>query len=150
MGVLTPADIHGKRVGHWGLGDEELIRQMLRRLNAPRDSVVLAPQAPGGLDLIVGNVDCASVMAYNEYWQVMQAGVPPSDIIMVSPEVFGIPHIEDGLYVMADRLESPEFRAQVVGLVRALHQGWREAAIAPTLFDIKYPRLRIFHKARAG
>ncbi|WP_083908717.1 TRIC cation channel family protein [Thioalkalivibrio thiocyanodenitrificans] len=133
MGVLTPADIQGKRVGHWGLGDEEIIRQMLRRLDAPRDSVVLAPQAPGGVDLIVGNVDCASAMAYNEYWQVMQGGVPPSDIIMVSPEVFGIPHIEDGLYVMADRLESPEFRAQMVGLVRALRQGWREAAIAPTL-----------------
>jgi NitT/TauT family transport system substrate-binding protein len=132
-GVLTPADIKGKRVGHWGLGDEEIVRQMLRRLDVPVDSVVLVPQAPGGVDLMIGNVDCASVMSYNEYYQVLQAGVPPSDIIMVSPEVFGIPHIEDGLYVMAERLDSTEFRGQMVALLRALRQGWREAGIASTL-----------------
>lgn len=132
-GVVVPEDIKGKQVGYWGLGDDQIIRAMLQRLNIPVESVELVRQKPNGEDLISGNLPCATSMTYNEYWKVIEAGVPTSDLVMVNPESFGIPHIEDGLYVMAERLDSPDFRKQLVGFIQALRQGWRETRIAPTL-----------------
>jgi uncharacterized membrane protein YeiH len=72
-------------------------------------------------------------MNYNEYWKILDAGVPASDLIVVEPEKYGSINIEDGLYVMRDRLQDPNFRDQMVRLMRALRKGWAEARIAPTL-----------------
>ena len=132
-GVVVPDDIKGKKIGYWGLGDDQIVKAMLRRLNIPIDSVELVRQKSNGRDLISGELPCVTSMTYNEYWKVIEAGVPTSDLVMVNPESFGIPNIEDGLYVMAERLESPAFREQLVDLIQALRQGWREAEIAPTL-----------------
>ncbi len=132
-GVVVPEDIKGKKIGYWGLGDDQIVKAMLRRLNIPVDSVELVRQKSNGRDLISGELPCVTSMTYNEYWKVIEAGVPTSDLVMVNPESFGIPNIEDGLYVRAERLESPAFREQIVDLIQALRQGWREAEIAPTL-----------------
>ncbi len=132
-GVVVPEDIQGKQVGFWGLGDDAILKEMLRRLNIPVDSVELVPQRPNGEDLISGRLPCATAMIYNEYWQILAAGVPASDLVVVEPERFGIPHVEDGLYVLAERLDDADFRQQLVGLVKALRQGWLEARAAPTL-----------------
>ncbi|WP_161491121.1 TRIC cation channel family protein [Polynucleobacter hirudinilacicola] len=132
-GVFTPKDITGKKIGVWGLGDELVVNEMLNRLEIPQTSVELIRQAPNGQDLIDGKVACATTMAYNEYWQILEKGIPSTDLIVISPELFGIPHIEDGLYVMTDRLSSSVFRTQMVKLVKGLRTGWKEARIAPTL-----------------
>lgn len=132
-GVYTPHDIKGKHVGVWNLGDQFVIQKMLRRLGIPLSSVKLVPQLPDGKDIVSGKLPCGSAMTYNEYWQIMQAGVPPGDLLLVSPEEFGIPHIEDGLYVVTERLSAPGFKQDLVRLVRALRRGWQEAKTAPTL-----------------
>ena len=132
-GVFTPKDITGKKIGVWNLGDETVVKEMLELLNIPPNSAEIIQQAPNGQDLIDGKVACATAMTYNEYWQILDKGVPSSDLIVINPELFGIPHIEDGLYVMTDRLNSPIFREQLVKLTKALRTGWSEARIAPTL-----------------
>ncbi|WP_198411250.1 ABC transporter substrate-binding protein [Marinimicrobium alkaliphilum] len=132
-GVIVPEDIRGKQIGYWGLGDDEIVKEMLRRLEIPLDSIELVRQRPHGLDLIEGTLPCATAMTYNEYWRIMAAGVPASDLVLVEPERFGLPHIEDGLYALSDRLESDVFRDQLTRFVRALRQGWVEAWAAPTL-----------------
>lgn len=132
-GVYTPKDIEGKKVGVWNLGDELVVREMLRRLSIPPQSVELFAQRAAGLDLVEGVAPCVTAMTYNEYWKILKAGIPPTDLIVVSPELFSIPHVEDGLYVLTDRLSSAEFRDQIARFVRALRQGWQEARIAPTL-----------------
>ena len=132
-GVFTPKDITGKKIGVWNLGDQTVVKEMMDLLDIPQSSVQIIQQAPNGQDLIDGKVACATAMTYNEYWQILASGVPSSDLIVINPELFGIPHIEDGLYVMTDRLSSPAFREQLVKFTRALRTGWKEARIAPTL-----------------
>ncbi|ANI99731.1 hypothetical protein A8O14_06355 [Polynucleobacter wuianus] len=132
-GVFTPQDMVGKKVGVWEVGDEALVKKMIQLLSIPPESVELVKQAPNGQDLVDGKVACATIMTYNEYWQILAAGVPASDLIVISPDLFQIAHIEDGLYVSTERLKSPIFREQLVRLVKALRQGWAEARIAPTL-----------------
>ena len=132
-GVLTAKDMVGKKVGVWEIGDELVVKEMMKALSIPSSSVELIRQAPNGKDLINGNVACATVMTYNEYWDLIAQGVPTSDLILINPALFQIPQIEDGLYVSTERLSSPIFREQLVRLTRALRRGWSEARIAPSL-----------------
>jgi uncharacterized membrane protein YeiH len=125
--------MHGKKIGVWGVGDQDIVMEMLRKLSIPSNQVELIKQRPDGKDLIDRNVACATAMNYNEYWKILDAGVPASDLIVVEPEKYGSINIEDGLYVMRDRLQDPNFRDQMVRLMRALRKGWAEARIAPTL-----------------
>lgn len=122
-GVFTPKDITGKKIGVWNLGDETVVNEMLHLLDIPKSSVELVKQAPNGQDLIDGRVAYATAMTYNEYWQVLEKGITSTDLIVINPEIFGVPHIEDGLYVMTDRLNSPIFREQLVKLTKALRTG---------------------------
>lgn len=131
--VYTPGDIEGRQIGVWKLGDEIVIREMLRRLGIPEDSVELVRQQPNGADLISGLLPCGSAMTYNEYWRVLEAGVPASDLVIVDPADFGIPHIEDGFYVKTERLQDEAFREKVVRFLQAARKGWWEAEMAPTL-----------------
>jgi len=132
-GVFTAKDMTGKKVGVWNLGDETVVKELLDLLSIPKDSVEILQQSPNGQDLIDGKVACATAMTYNEYWQILANGIPASDLIVINPEAFGIPHVEDGLYVMTNRLSSPIFKEQLVRFTKAIRTGWKEARIAPTL-----------------
>lgn len=132
-GVRTPRELAGQRIGVWGVGDEVIVQEMLRRLDVPIESVSLHTQRPAAQDLISGELPCATAMTYNEYWHLLAAGFSPEDLVLFSPEDLGVFRMEDGLYARADRLESPEFRDQVLRLTRALRRGWMSAKQEPTL-----------------
>lgn len=132
-GVYTPMDVRGKKIGVWGIGDQDILYELLSRLDIPRDSVEIVIQRPNAQDLIDGKVACATAMSYNEYWTMLRAGIPSEDLVVVDPHKYGVVNIEDGLYVMSERLDDPAFREQMVRLIRALRKGWEEVRIAPTL-----------------
>ncbi len=132
-GVFSAKDMNGKKIGVWGVGDQDIVMELLRNFSIPSNQVELIKQRPDGKDLIDRNVACATAMNYNEYWKILDAGVPPSDLIVIEPEKYGSINIEDGLYVMRDRLQDPAFRHQMVRFMRALRKGWADARIAPTL-----------------
>ena len=44
--------------------------------------------------------ECVSTMTYNEYWQVVDAGLSPSELIVYKYEEQGVATLEDGLYVL--------------------------------------------------
>jgi uncharacterized membrane protein YeiH/ABC-type nitrate/sulfonate/bicarbonate transport system substrate-binding protein len=131
-GIYSPKDVIGKKVGVWNFGDELVVEEWMRRFHVPRAKVELIEQRPGGIDLIEGKVACATAMDYNEYWKIINAGVPPSDLIVISDKK-SVPHIEDGLYVMTERLESESFRHALTHFLRATRQGWNLASFSPTL-----------------
>jgi len=133
QGVVRAKDVVGKKIGVWGIGDEHLVASMLDVLQIPLDQVEIVQQRPDGQDLIDGSVQCATAMSYNESVSVLNAGVPSSDLIFLRPEQFNLANIEDGLYVLTERLEDPAFQDTLVRFVRALRKGWGDARIAPTL-----------------
>lgn len=132
-GVFSAKDMNGKKIGVWGVGDQDIVMELLRNFSIPSSQVELIKQRPDGKDLIDRNVASATAMNYNEYWKILDAGVPPSDLIVIEPEKYGSINIEDSLYVMRDRLQDPTFRHQMVRFMRALRKGWADARIAPTL-----------------
>lgn len=131
-GIYSPKDVIGKKVGVWKLGDELVVEEWMRRFHIPRAKVEFVEQRPDGIDLIEGKVACATAMDYNEYWKIINAGVEPSDLIVISDKK-SVPHIEDGLYVMTERLESESFRHALTHFLRASRHGWDLANFSPTL-----------------
>lgn len=131
-GIYAPKDVIGKKVGVWNLGDELVVEEWMRRFKVPKDQVEFIEQRSGGQDLIEGKVACATAMDYNEYWQIISAGVDPSDLIVIADKK-AVPHIEDGLYVLTARLASEPFRDALTRFLHATWKGWDQANFSPTL-----------------
>ena len=74
---------------------------------------------------------CISTMTYNEYGQVLDAGIKPDDLVTFKYEDEGVSTLEDGLYVMEDKLADPAFEDKMVRFVRASMKGWKWAEENP-------------------
>lgn len=74
---------------------------------------------------------CISTMTYNEYWQVIDAGLSPDDLVTFKYEDQGVATLEDGLYVMADKLKDSAFVETMAKFVRASMKGWKWAEENP-------------------
>src|SRR3546814_14163563 len=66
-------------------------------------------------------------MTYNEYWQVIDAGLTPEDLIVYKYEDQGVATLEDGLYVLEDNLDDSAFVDKMARFVQASLQGWENA-----------------------
>ncbi|MEI7530439.1 MAG: TRIC cation channel family protein [Betaproteobacteria bacterium] len=132
-GVYGPKDIIGKKIGIFDGGDRSIVEDMLHEFSIPLKSVELIKQKPGGIDLVNKNVACVTAMLFDQYLQIIEKGVSYSDLIVINPSSVGVPALLDGVYVNTSQLQSPEFRKNLVGFIRALREGWKETRIAPTL-----------------
>ena len=132
-GIYTPKDLPGQSIGIWGIGDEYSVHGMLKAHNIPKESVKLITQRPNGLDLVEGKLNCVTALAYNEYWRILEQGIPADDLLVLRPEAVGIQQMENGLYVRTQRLANPAFQSMLVRFLRALREGWMEAIASPTL-----------------
>jgi NitT/TauT family transport system substrate-binding protein len=74
---------------------------------------------------------CISTMTYNEYWQVIDAGIAAEDLVTFKYEDQGVATLEDGLYVLEDKLADPAFKEKMVKFVRASMKGWKYAEANP-------------------
>jgi NitT/TauT family transport system substrate-binding protein len=74
--------------------------------------------------LLQRQADCISTMTYNEYWQVIDAGIPEDELVNFRYEDQGVATLEDGLYVLEDNLEDPDFVDKMARFVRASMRGW--------------------------
>jgi NitT/TauT family transport system substrate-binding protein len=72
-----------------------------------------------------------STMTYNEYWQVIDAGITPEQLVTFKYEDQGVATLEDGLYVLESSLEDPAFVDRMARFVRASMRGWEWAAENP-------------------
>jgi NitT/TauT family transport system substrate-binding protein len=71
-------------------------------------------------------------MIYNEYWQVVDAGVKESDLITFFYEDQGVASLEDGLYVLESNLKDKAFVARMAKFLKATFKGWNDAVKNPT------------------
>ena len=134
-GVTKPADFKGKTLGVWFFGNEypflSWMSQLGLKTDGGPDGVTVLKQGFNVDPLIQKQADCISTMTYNEYWQVIDAGIKPEDLVTFKYEDQGVATLEDGLYVLEDKLKDPAFKEKMVKFVRASMKGWKYAEANP-------------------
>jgi NitT/TauT family transport system substrate-binding protein len=81
--------------------------------------------------LIQKQADCISTMTYNEYWQVIDAGIPESELVVFKYEDQGVATLEDGLTVLEGNLQDPPSSTRWRAFVKASMRGWDYARENP-------------------
>lgn len=134
-GVASPADFKDKTLGVWFFGNEYPFLSWMSTLGYKTDGsaggVTVLKQGFNVDPLLQKQAACISTMTYNEYWQVIEAGVKPEDLVTFKYEDEGVATLEDGLYVLEDKLKDPAFVAKMVKFVRASMKGWKYAEANP-------------------
>ncbi len=134
-GITSPQDFRGKTIGVWFYGNEYPFLSWMSQLGIPTDGgsngVTVLKQGFNVDPILQKQADCISTMTYNEYWQVIDAGISPNDLVIFKYQDQGVATLEDGIYVMEDRLKDPAFEDQMVRFVRASMKGWKWAEDNP-------------------
>jgi NitT/TauT family transport system substrate-binding protein len=133
-GVATPADFKGKTLGVWFYGNEYPFLSWMATLGlntAEGGDVTVLKQGFNVDPLLQKQAACISTMTYNEYGQVLDAGIKADDLVTFKYEDQGVATLEDGLYVMEDKLADPAFEDKMVRFVRASMKGWKDAEANP-------------------
>ena len=131
-GVTSPKDLKGKTLGVWFGGNEYPFLNWMSKLGYKTDSDIKVLKQGFNVDpLLQKQAACVSTMTYNEYWQVIDAGLTPDDLVVFKYEDEGVATLEDGLYVMEEKLADPAFEDKMVRFVRASMQGWKWAEANP-------------------
>ena len=134
-GVKTPADFKGKTLGVWFGGNEYPFLTWMATLGLPTtggaDGVEVLKQGFNVDPLLQKQAACISTMTYNEYWQLIEAGMKPEELITFKYEDEGVATLEDGLYVMEDKLADPAFVDKMARFVKASMEGWKYAEEHP-------------------
>jgi NitT/TauT family transport system substrate-binding protein len=134
-GVESPADFPGRTLGVWFFGNEYPFLSWMSQEGIPTDGgeegVTVLKQGFNVDPLLQKQADCISTMTYNEYWQVIDAGISEDELVTFKYEDQGVATLEDGLYVLEEDLEDPEFVDKMVRFVRASMRGWKWAEENP-------------------
>ncbi|MEL7471599.1 MAG: ABC transporter substrate-binding protein [Pseudomonadota bacterium] len=134
-GITSPADFKGKTLGVWFFGNEYPFLSWMSQLGIPTDGgdagVTVLKQGFNVDPILNKQADCVSTMTYNEYWQIIDAGLTPDDLVVFKYEDQGVSTLEDGIYVLEDKLEDPAFADKMVRFVRASMKGWKYAEENP-------------------
>ncbi|MCI5041310.1 MAG: ABC transporter substrate-binding protein [Donghicola eburneus] len=133
--VASPEDFPGKTLGVWFFGNEYPFLSWMSKLGIPTDGgeegVEVLKQGFNVDPLLQGQAACISTMTYNEYWQVIDAGISEDDLITFKYEDEGVATLEDGLYVLEENLGDPAFEDKMVRFVAASMKGWKWAEENP-------------------
>ena len=134
-GIETPEDFRGKTIGVWFFGNEYPFLSWMSQLGIPTDGsaegVTVLKQGFNVDPILQGQAACISTMTYNEYWQVIDAGLSADDLVVFKYEDQGVATLEDGIYVLEDALEDAAFQDRMVRFVRASMKGWKWAEENP-------------------
>lgn len=134
-GITSPADFKGKTLGVWFGGNEYPFLSWMSKLGFPTDGsadgVTVLKQGFNVDPILQKQADCVSTMTYNEYWQIIDAGLTPDDLITFKYEDQGVSTLEDGIYVLEDSLKDEAFQDKMVRFVRASMKGWKYAEANP-------------------
>jgi NitT/TauT family transport system substrate-binding protein len=134
-GIATPEDFPGHTLGVWFFGNEYPFLSWMSQLGIPtqggEDGVTVLKQGFNVDPLLQKQADCISTMTYNEYWQVIDAGLTPEDLVVFPYEDQGVATLEDGLYVLESSLEDEAMVDRLARFLQASIKGWEYAAEHP-------------------
>jgi NitT/TauT family transport system substrate-binding protein len=131
-GIETPEDFPGHTLGVWFFGNEYPFLSWMSQLGIPTqggaDGVTVLKQGFNVDPLLQKQADCISTMTYNEYWQVIDAGLTPEDLVVFPYEDQGVATLEDGLYVLESSLDDEAMVDKLARFLQASIRGWEYAA----------------------
>jgi NitT/TauT family transport system substrate-binding protein len=134
-GIEEPQQFRGKTLGVWFFGNEYPFLAWMARLDIPTEGgpngVTVIKQGFNVDPLLQHQADCISTMTYNEYWQIIDAGVSADQLRIFKYEDEGFATLEDGLYVLEDSLNDPAFVDAMARFVKASMKGWEFASAHP-------------------
>ena len=130
-GIAAPEDFAGHTLGVWFAGNEYPFLSWMSQLGletSGADADVEVLRQGFNVDPLLQNqASCISTMIYNEYWQVIDAGVPEDELVTFFYEDQGVATLEDGLYALDESLEDPEFTDRLARFIAASARGWQYA-----------------------
>lgn len=135
-GISSPEDLKNRTLGVWFFGNEFPFMSWMSQLGISTDGkgengVEVLKQGFNVDPLLQRQADCISTMTYNEYWQVIDAGVSPDELVTFKYEDQGVATLEDGLYVLEENLSDAAFTDKMERFVRASMKGWKYAEENP-------------------
>ena len=133
-GVAATSDFGGKTLGVWFFGNEYPFLSWMSQLGLSTDGgagVTVLKQGFNVDPILQKQAACISTMTYNEYWQVIDAGLSPDDLVVFKYEDQGVATLEDGIYALEENLADPAFADKMVRFVRASMKGWKFAEENP-------------------
>ncbi len=134
-GISSTDDFKGKTLGVWFFGNEFPFLSWMSQLGLSTeggaDGVEVLKQGFNVDPILQGQAACVSTMTYNEYWQIIDAGLKEDELMVFKYEDQGVATLEDGLYVLEDNLADPAFADRMTRFVRASMKGWKYAEENP-------------------
>lgn len=134
-GITRPEDFRGRTIGVWFHGNEYPFVSWMNRLGLTTtggaDGVTVMMQGYNVEPLVKRTAHCISTMSYNEYGQVLDAGIKADELVVFRYEDHGVSVLEDGIYVLENRLADPGFLDRMARFVRATLKGWDSARTRP-------------------
>ncbi len=134
-GITSPADFAGKTLGVWFFGNEYPFLSWMSQLGVATDGseggVTVLKQGFNVDPILQKQADCVSTMTYNEYWQIIDAGIAAEDLVTFKYEDQGVATLEDGLYVLEDKLSDEAEVDKLARFVKASMKGWKYAEAHP-------------------
>lgn len=134
-GITKPEDFKGKTLGVWFAGNEYPFLSWMSTLGLSTaggaDGVTVLKQGFNVDPLLQKQADCISTMTYNEYWQVIDAGLPAEELVVFPYEDQGVATLEDGIYTLEASLQDPAMVDKLARFVNASMKGWDWAVANP-------------------
>ena len=130
-GITSPADLSDKTLGVWFYGNEYPFLSWMSKLGLATDGsaggVSVLRQGFNVDPILQKQAECVSTMTYNEYWQIIDAGLDADELVNFKYEEQGVATLEDGLYVLEKNLADVAFVDKMARFVRASMKGWEWA-----------------------
>lgn len=120
-GILSPKDLNGKRVSLWA----DFRIQPLAFFRKYQLQVTIVPQTYTINLFLLGGVDAACAMWYNEYHTLLNSGVNADELTTFFFDQHGLNFPEDGIYCLSETLKKSDQLCR--NFVNASLEGWRYA-----------------------
>ena len=134
-GVTSPDKFKDHTLGVWFGGNEYPFLNWMGKLGLKTDGsaggVKVLKQGFNVDPLLQKQADCISTMTYNEYWQVIDAGMKPDQLTTFKYEDQGVATLEDGLYTLEKSLQDPAMVEKLAKFLKASMKGWDYAVANP-------------------
>ncbi|MEO8158775.1 MAG: ABC transporter substrate-binding protein [Betaproteobacteria bacterium] len=127
-GIKSPKDFAGRTLGVWFYGNEYPFLSWMDKLgyktSGDANAVKVLKQGFNVDPLLQKQADCISTMTYNEYWQLIEAGMKADQLIVFKYEDQGVATLEDGLYAQEKSIADPAMAAKLAKFLKASLKGW--------------------------